>query len=243
MKLAELEHGLRALLLAQDEVLIEGADPARQRVYRRLVRGNLMSAMRRGVPILRKLAGHDVVDALIARYLHEVAPRTRLVRFLPIEFASWLLSLPPAQLPHPAAGELAHWEALEIEVVMAPDVELTAQLSRAPLDACSIHMHPSTRLCAYRHPVHVLTSSSIQWPAQSAEPALLLAWRAAERFTAHALDGATAKVLVETASGAAIGEAFARIEASLGAGDVLDRALVRASLVDLQRRGAIVGFQ
>lgn len=242
MSLADVEKSFRALLLGKEEALMDGADPARQRVYRRLVRGNLSSSIRRGVPILRKLAGEDTVDALIARFLDEVAPQTRLVRYLPIEFAAWLLELPADALPHACAGELAQWEALEIEVIMAPDLPNTSSLGRDPVDAAHIEMHPSTRLAAYRHPVHALTSSSKQWPALATEPAILLAWRAVETFTTAALDGGTAKVLVEAAGGATIGEAFARIEAALVAGDVLDRPRVRAALVDLQRRGAIAGF-
>lgn len=247
MSLPDVERAFRALLLGNDGTLMEGADAARQRVYRRLVRGNLSSSIRRGVPILRKLAGDDVVEALMARFLDEVGPRTRLVRFLPVEFAAFLLELPPAALPHPSAGELANWEALEIDVVMAPDLAIPGPapggaLGGVPLDGARLEMHPSARLAAYRHPVHTLTSAATHWPAPSSEPALLLAWRAAEKFTAQALDGGTAKVLVETAAGATIGDAFARIEEGLAPGDALDRPRVRASLVDLHRRGAIAGF-
>jgi hypothetical protein len=99
-------------------------------------------------------------------------------------------------------------------------------------------------MAAYRAPVHRLTTTSTTWPSSStaAQPVILLAWRAAERFTWRELDGGTAKVLVESAAGATLGEAFARIEAALQPGDTLDRARVNASLVDLCRRGALLGF-
>ena len=244
MSLTDVERGWRALLLGRDEALMEGADAARQRVYRRLVRANLTGAVTRGVPILRRLAGEDVVTALVARWLDEVAPTTRLVRFLPVQFAEWLLELAarePDALPHPAAPELAHWEALEIDVVMAADAE-PRKLSLVPHDEATVETHPSARLAASRHAVHTLTTSSTQWPAPAAEPVILLAWRAAERLTWSKLDGGTAKTLVETSGGATLGEAFARIEAALAANDALDRARVKAQLVDLCRRGALAGF-
>ena len=55
-------------------------------------------------------------------------------------------------------------------------------------------------------------------------------------------EGGTAKVLVETANGATLGEAIARVKAALVDGDVLDVPRVKSSLVDLSRRGAITGF-
>jgi hypothetical protein len=242
MTLADVESAFRALLLGKDETLMEGADPARQRLYRTLVRGNLSWAIRRAVPVLRKLAGEESVHALVTRFLDEKAPRTRLVRVIPIEFAAWAHALPAHELPHAAAGELAQWEALEIDVVMAPEVAELSGVTGDPVDGARIETHPSTRLAAYRHPVHTLTTSSTQWPALAREPALVLAWRSLEKLTWQALDGGTAKVLVETSAGAAIGDAFARIEATLAPGDLLDRRRVRATLVDLHRRGAIVGF-
>lgn len=246
MTLAELEGRWRALLLGKEEALMDGADVVRQRVYRRLVRGNLSSAIRRGIPIMRRLAGEDALDALIARFLDEAAPQTRLARFLPIEFAAWVLALPAAEMPHASAGELAQWETLEIDVIMAPDEPLSASTStencRDPLDSARIEMHPSARLAAYRYPVHTLTSSSTQWPTLSLDPSLVLAWRYGERFIWQGLDGGTAKLLVEATSGVTIGAALATIEKTLTPGDQLDRPRVRASLVDLQRRRAIVAF-
>jgi hypothetical protein len=243
--LDDVERGWRNLLLAREPTLMSGADEARQRVYRRLVRNNLSGSIRRGIPILRKIAGEERVDALITRFLDEVAPKTRLVRFVPVEFAQWLMdsasSLPPEELPHAAAGELAHWEALEIDVVMAADHEPRA-LSLSPTDDAHVEMHPSARLAAYRHAVHAMTTSTTAWPSASSEPYILLAWRHAERFTWSQLDGGTAKVLVETAGGATLGAAIAKVSASLAQGDVLDVPRVKSSLVDLCRRGAITGF-
>lgn len=251
MNLDDVERGWRNLLLAREPTIMSGADEARQRVYRRLVRNNISGSIRRGIPILRKIAGEDCVDVLITRFLDEEAPKTRLVRFVPVEFAQWLMdhiaSLPPAEVPHEAAGELAHWEALEIDVVMAADADPPSSapsitVSFTPSDDARVDMDPSARLAAYRHAVHAMTTSMTSWPRASTEPYILLAWRHAEKFTWSQLDGGTAKVLVETSNGATLGEAIARVRASLVDGDVLDVPRVKSSLVDLCRRRAITGF-
>ncbi len=239
MKLDDAERGFRGLLLAPEEQLISGPDPVRQRLYRRLVRNNLFGAVRRAVPISRKLLSDDVVDALISRWLDEQGPSTRLVRQVAGEFAAWLMAR--EDLPHAAAGELAHWEALEIDVGLAPEHE-GASHPRAPAPASTVETHPSTRIVAYRHAVHRLTKSAHRYPEPSPEPIILLAWRASERFVWQRLEGGTAKVLVQTAEGATLGDAFAAVEASLAPGDTLDRPRVNAALVDLCRRGAVVGF-
>ena len=80
MRLLDAERSLRSLTLAHDEKLIEGVDAKRQRLYRRLVRGNLFGVVRRAIPITRKLLGEETVDAMIARFLDERGPSTRIVR-------------------------------------------------------------------------------------------------------------------------------------------------------------------
>lgn len=237
--IAEVERGFRSLLLDVDEQLFPDVDPVRQRVYRRLVRGNLFSAVRRAIPITRNLLGEEVIDALCARWLADVGPRTRLVRQVAAEFTEWLMAQP--SLPHEATGELAHWEALEIEVGLAADYD-GPTLPRTPSPTSHVETHPSTRLAAYRHHVHALTTSSTAYPAPSAQPAILLAWRSGERFTWQELDGGVAKTLVEVAQGKTLGEAYAAVTSSLAEGDVFDVLRVNAALVDLCRRGAVVGF-
>lgn len=241
MKLTDVEAHYRALLLGADERLMPDASPVRQRVYRRLVRANLSGNIRRAVPITRKLIDDASLERLIVRFLDEVAPRTRLVRRIAVEWAEWLMTVAPSDLPHPAAAELAHWEVLEVEVSLASEWEGPG-LSRVPADDAFVETHPSARLVAYWHPVHSLTQRSTMWPERSDEPIILLAWRAQERFLWQRLGGGTAKVLAEAAQGKQLGAAFTAVEAELAAGDRLDRPQVKASLVDLCRRGAIAGF-
>jgi hypothetical protein len=239
MKLDVAEQSLRDLTMAHDEKLFEGVEAKRQRLYRRLVRGNLFTSVRRAIPITRKILGEETVDAMIARFLDEVGPRTRLVRMVASEFASWLMTQP--ELPHAATGELVHWEALEIEVGMAAEYD-GPSLSRVPTEDAKIETHPSARLAAYRHRVHAMTTSDAAYPEPESEPTILLAWRQSERFYWQTLEGSVAKTLVECSDGKTIGDAFAAIESALAADDAFDRARVKAQLVDLCRRGALAGF-
>ncbi|HEY4221679.1 MAG TPA: putative DNA-binding domain-containing protein [Myxococcota bacterium] len=240
MSLVDVEKGLRALLLDRDEHLMEGPPPDRQRLYRRLVRSNLFSAVRRAIPITRKILGEDGADALIAQFLDEVGPKTRLVRNVAGEFAEWLMQKP--DLPHPACGELAHWEVVEIDVGLAPDYDGPAY-PRTPTPSSTIETHPSARLAAYRHRVHALTMAATAYPEAESEPTILLAWRSGERFFWQTLEGGVAKVLVECAQGSSLSDAFASVTAALAEGDTFDSARVNAHLVDLCRRGALVGFR
>ena len=94
--LDDVERGWRNLLLAREPTLMSGADEARQRVYRRLIRNNLSGSIKRGIPILRRVAGEERVDVLITRFLDEVAPKTRLVRYVPPS-GELQLTLPPGE--------------------------------------------------------------------------------------------------------------------------------------------------
>src|SRR5436190_12120017 len=85
-----VEEAFASLLFAQEETLPFDAEPVRQRVYRRLVRGSLSSAIKRGCPHARRIAGEDVIDAHVARFLADHPIRTRLVRDIASEFGAFL---------------------------------------------------------------------------------------------------------------------------------------------------------
>lgn len=242
MNVEEYERRLRDLTMGAEERLFEGVEPMCQRLYRRLVRANLFGAVRRALPITRRLLGDESTDRLIASFLDlGPGPQTRALRRVALEVGEWLMTQPQL-VPSGAVAELVHWEALEVEVALAPEYDGPA-LSREPGDDAELEAHPSARLAAYRHPVHRLTRESAGYPAASEEPAILLAWRVDERVTWRSLDGAVAKLLVEAANGATIARCFDAVEATLRPGEALDRRRVKAALVDLCRRGALVGFR
>jgi hypothetical protein len=233
--LRDVEKQWRSLVLGRDEALMPGIDPVRQRVYRRLVRNSLTGNIRRAIPHAIRIAGEAKIEELLVRFLDEVGPQTRIYRQVPSEFADWAMAQELGAL-----GELMHWEILEVDVILAPDTEQI--FSRTLTDGAVVITAPSARLAAYMHPVHQVNASTTTLPAASSEPVLLLAWRAGERYAWQRIDGAVAKTLVAAAEGKTSAEAFAAIEATTAPGDRLDRERTKATLVDLQRRGAIAGF-
>jgi hypothetical protein len=234
---SSVEAQFATLLFAQEESLPFDADPARQRVYRRLVRGSLSGAIRRAMPHARRIAGESVIDAHIARFLAEQPIQTRLVRMIASEFAAFL-EQHPADAPR-ALVELVQWEALEIPVSLAADAAI---VPGDPKDDARVEMHPSARLAAYAHPVHLVTRDTGALPSAREQPTILLAWREGERFTWRTLSGGAAKVLVELASDLPIARALDAVDAKSAPDDRLDRALVKSTLVELNRRGAIARF-
>jgi hypothetical protein len=238
----------RALLLSPEPVYLEGpqAPHRRQRVYRALVRSTLGGAVRRACPHARRLAGDDVFDRFVDRFLAEQPPTTRQLHWVAGQFAAWLSTLPGSDLPHPSFAELCHFEALEIDVTMSSTCREIPPTQRAVSDLAEdliVVADPSTRLAVYRHPVHRVTPTTPSWPAPSEAPSFILCFQRAEAFVVEAVSAAVARVVVMSGEGVAIGAALDVLGAEAEAADVVfDRARVRADLVDLQRRGALVGF-
>jgi hypothetical protein len=236
----------RALLLSREPVFFAGASPARQRVYRELVRTTLRGAIRRACPHARRLAGDDVFDGFVDRFLQDAPPTTRLLRDVAGQFTAWLSSLPEAGLPHASFGELCHFEALEIDVTLSPTAQdappTRALLAELADDAVAV-VDPSTRLGVFRYPVHRVTSQTTSWPEPTSTPSFLLCFQRAEAFVVDVVSPAVARVVVMAAEGQPVGAALDVLATEARAAHIdFDRRRVRADLVDLQRRGALVGF-
>lgn len=246
MSLRDVEVGFRHLLLDEEPRFFDGRDGRddeavkRQRVYRRLVRNNLMGTIDRACPHARRLAGDAVFDAVVARWLATAPPTTRLLRDVPGEFTAWLQQAQaqdPSSTPHASFAELCHFEALEIEVTLA---EVSAHAA-GPLDeGRGLLLDASARLCVYAHPVHQVTSKTTTWPTPSPTPVALLCFQRAELFAVQPLSLGVAKVLMLCADGRAVADALAVVvDEGSAAGIVVDRRRLKADLVDLQRRGAL----
>lgn len=235
--LATLEEGVRALLFSREPRALGGLDEEAQALYRRLVRTTLSTVVKNAVPRAHALLGDEGMERLLARWLEEAPPTTRILRRVPEGFAAFCQSLEDP--PHPALPELVAWEVLEIEVTHAPDFE-GAPPPSAPDDDGGVLAHPSARLAVYLHPVHGLAKRPTEWPRPSREPSFLVAYRAAERFHWVAVPKLVAQVLLHTGEGLTLGQALAALEEQAGA--AVDRGLARSWLVNLQRRGALVGF-
>lgn len=235
--LASLERGVRSLLFSREPPGIEGLDTEAQALYRRLVRTTLSTVVKNAVPKTHALLSDEGMDKLLARWLEEAPPTTRILRRVPEGFAAFCQSLEDP--PHPALPELVAWEVLEIEVTHAPDFE-GALPPATPDENATVLAHPSARLAVYLHPVQNLKKEPTEWPRPSKAPSFLVAYRAAERCHWVRVPKLVAQVLLHTGEGLALGQAFAVLDEQMGA--AVDRGLVRSWLVNLQRRGALVGF-
>lgn len=234
--LEALEARIRGMVFGAEMYSIEGVSEEVQRLYRRLVRTNVFRAVQNACPIARGIRGEAAFDKLVARWLDERPPTTRFLRLVPLDFAEWLRGLEDP--PHAALPELVHYEAVEVEVLGAPDAEPEA-LPRRPDEGSFVKTHPSARLLAYAHPVHRLKRGATRFSEPASRPVLLVVWRADERMRWLEVPPVVAQTLMLCAEEQTLGEAFAHLE---GQGAAVDRGLVRAYLSDLCHRGAIRGF-
>ncbi|MBM4279693.1 MAG: DUF2063 domain-containing protein [Deltaproteobacteria bacterium] len=245
----DVARGWRSLLLSREPAFFDDAvvPRSRQLVYRDLVRNTLGDVLRRACPHARRLAGEDVFSRLIARFLDERAPTTRLLHAVAGEFTAWLATLPADALPDASFAELCHFEALEIDVTLSPTARQeppSAGLIPDVDEAGIVVVDPSTRLCVYFHPVHRVTASTTAWPSPLSSPALLCCFQRAEDFAVVIVSPAVARILVAAGEGVSVGAALDRLAAeAAGSEAVFDRRRARADLTDLQRRGAVVGFR
>jgi hypothetical protein len=245
----DVARAWRALLLGDEPRFF--SEPAasldRQQVYRTLVRRTLSGAVQRACPHAWRLTGDAVFSSLLERCWAEAPPSTRRMHELAGQFAAWSQDVPPHELPHPAFSELCHFEALELEVTMAKtaqDLPTFGELVVDLDDVVVVVVDPSTRLCAYRHPVHRVTAATTDWPAASTAPTFLLCFQRDEAFVVDVVSPAVARLLVMSQDGVPVGLALRGLAATAASSNVaFDPERVRSDLVDLQRRGALAGFQ
>ena len=207
-------------------------------LYRRLVRGNFRSAIRRALPVSERMLGRDALDSLIDTFLEAGPGQVRALWQVPAAFSSWCASHLPHNLP-PALAELIHFESVELEILYAPDGEPAAS-TRPPVPHARIEADASARLLAYRFPVHRLAKNATDFPSCSASPHFLIAWRVAEKMEWQEISAALAKVLMYCGTDDTIfsGIEQLRREASVD----IDVESIMRSLAVLQTQGAFIDF-
>jgi len=236
--LTTLERDLRGLLLSREPRFVDGVPRRAQEIYRSLVRNSLLTTTLNGFPFARALVGEERATALVARFLDEEPPTTRLLRDVPMQFATWLMERDRAGTldpPHPAFAECVHFETAEIDVLHAPARERALVVDDTPTGAHGVVFDPSTRVLAYRYDVHLMKKGSPFPSKPRAVPAVLVCWREAERFVWQSLTPARATLIATLAAGGSVDDALRAVPS-------LDAGHARALLVTLARRGAIVGF-
>jgi hypothetical protein len=249
-----LQRALGALALDADEAALE-ADPGRvarrqelsgadQRAfrdqgpalmtYRELVRLSLVEPLETMFPVLRSLLeGAGSWEGCVQAFLEARVVRSPHYRDLAPAFLGWLADTRWGQERWPFLLELAHAETLETLVARFPDSEPLRGLHADPGPGDLVVLDPSARLVSYGHAVH---RARVDAPVPEARPTHLLVFRdGAGEARLLELTPATAALLVRAQS-APLGEAAA----ALG---LTDPAPATALLCELQRDGAIAGFQ
>ncbi|WP_456281081.1 putative DNA-binding domain-containing protein [Cupriavidus sp. JZ107] len=140
-----------------------GMDPARVRIYRELVTGNLVSLLGGAFPVLVSLLGAEHWRWLVERFLRDHRSHTPRFGEIAEEFVAFVDTLDiealPAPMRRPFLAELAHYEWVEMALLHSDARPLAADPSaatRAPAVDRPLQLCPLAWPLAYRWPVHRL---------------------------------------------------------------------------------------
>ena len=229
--LAEYEKSIRALAFAKETSSIDAMGSEVSSLYRRFVRGGCARAIKRAIPVTMAVMGEEKVDELLAHFFENAPPQTKLYRAIPMDFSAHIGEREDLEL---ALRELIHFEILELEVLYAEDAD-DDEYTKIFDEKLAAYMHPSARLCAYQHPVHVLKKDAKTLPKPS--PRFLVAYRSSEKFVWLRIEQEVA-VLIGLCAQMPI---HAALDA-LCKNDQKLRAFCASQLSNLASRGVIHGF-
>jgi hypothetical protein len=202
--------------------------------YRELARMSLIEPLETTFPVLKALLeGEELWDECVQAFLDARLLRSSHYRDIAPTFLGWLATTAWGQDRWPFLLELAHAEILEVLVARHPEGEPPQDLQAEPAPQHLIVWAAATQVVSYAHAVHRVSEAA---PVPDARPTHLLAFRDAEgEARLLELTPATAALLVQART-CAIAEAAAALNLT-----ELDPVL--ALLRDLQRDGALAGFQ
>ena len=235
----ELERGLQQWLLSRNPEPFDGLDKRARRVYRRLVRRSLIGAIRVSLPLTHRLLEGDQFTELVARWIEESPPTTRLYWRLPLEFSEWIRTSKIDDLPHPAVADLVHWEAVKIDVRNARADGEEMELFDEPVPTSNAILDPSARLGIYRYPVYRMKRDAPSWPEPLPTPHFIVAYRRDEKPRWRRLSAMMAQLLAQLVEDQTIADGLAFLRQMYG--DV-DEESIRENLRTLQVVGVLRGF-
>jgi uncharacterized protein len=140
-----------------------GADPARWKVYRRMVRSRFSESIEHAFERFVAVVGADRFREIVAKFLAEAPPRSHYLRDVPGEFLQFLVTngqvLTRAYALPAYALDLARYEWAELET--AYSFEEVGALRVGPLDMHGVAvLSPTHRLIDLAYPVHRLDVGS-----------------------------------------------------------------------------------
>jgi hypothetical protein len=211
-------------------------------VYRELVRGNLLEAMRLSIPRTIARLG-AVFEAYFDRFLAEQGPRTHYLRDVTTELLDFCAPLWEADPRVPAyALELARHEALHIQVSAMPTPPVGHVAAGLALDQ-GVQLSAALRLVRYSHAVHELPEAEDDRSEAARRAVSLLVYRSPEHDVRYLeLTPLAYGIVWRLLQGEALGSAVR--EAAAGEGAALSEAVLSGAaqlLADLAARGVVWG--
>ncbi len=156
----------------------EGVAEARMSVYRELFFNNIRGSLEGAFPVLHEIMPDSKWEALLRRFFAEHQSQTPEFVRLPGEFLHWLQDDHPNPLPGDLL-ELAAWEWSELEVMLAPTIEMASIDPEGDMLQGIPQLNPTLRLHRFSWPVHQLSAQ--HYPAAPLEtPIELLVLRTPE---------------------------------------------------------------
>ena len=223
---------VRGLAHADGRALADQRD--RWGLYRDLVRTALVEPLGDTFPITQTLLeGASAWPACVEAFLASRTVSSPYYRDVAPAFVAWLADSHWGLERWPFLLQLAHYEAVELEVLRHPDAPRPADLHAEPAFERMAVLDPAARNLAYGFAVQVAT-------VEAPEPPPACAWLLCHRdpegaFRVLELTPHVSALLARSQEGQALGPALAE----LGADPDEAFALLR----DLRRRGAIQGFR
>lgn len=169
---------------------------ARMRLYEKLFYANLERFLSHGFPIAKRVLGGVGWERLVRAFYDRHPCRTPYFREIGQEFLAFLQADGGLELPD-FLTELAHYEAVQRSLQVAPDAEPAADLdAQGDLLLCPVVVSPLVRLLSYRHRVHELGSAGAGARPVLA-PTFLIACRRADGEVAMLASNALTHRLLE----------------------------------------------
>jgi len=194
MSFLSYQAELRDLLFASDPpeaaFAALGTDPARWKVYRRMVRSRLAESIEHAFERLVGVVGADTFREIIGKFLADAPPRSHYLRDVPGEFLDFFEknrnAVTRAYALPAFALDLARYEWAELET--AYSFEEASALRVGPLDMQGVAvLSPAHRLVDLAYPVHRIETGGPD-QAMEAEPFSLCLYRHAKTHEVAVLE-------------------------------------------------------
>jgi uncharacterized protein len=163
-----------------DDLAALAATPGRLRIYRRLVRTNLLGVTSRMMPRTRarlNATTDGAFEASFDAFLAEAAPTTHYLRDVPAEYLAWAGPRWEASVTVPRyLADLARHELVHFQIAVAPPLTKPSAIAELSLERRLVFT-PARRLEHYSYAVHALPDELDDRTEPARRPVSLLVYR------------------------------------------------------------------